>query len=240
MSDPLAADVGAILRLFAGLGRCAPGDAASVALATAGLAPDAVVLDAGCGRGADLPALLAAVPQGRVVAVDLAAPFVDHVRATWCGVQAHVADMLDPPGGPFDLIWSGGAAYGPGVAACLAAWRGALAPGGRVAFSHLCWRKDRPSEVARAFWAVEFPDMADVAALEATIHAAGMRSVVSRWLPDAAWDNYYAPLAARIDTLAPDPDPQMQAVLAGFRAEIAMWRENGADYGYRLTVAECR
>lgn len=230
----------AILRLFDGLDRCAPGDAASVALATAALAPDAVVLDAGCGRGADLPALLAAVPQGRVVAVDLAAPFIDHVRATWPRVQAHVADMLDPPGGPFDLIWSGGAAYGPGVSACLAAWRKVLAPGGRLAFTELCWRGSAVSAQARRFWAADYPAMGDVAALEATIHAAGLRIVASDWLSDAAWAAFYDPVAARIDALAQDPDLQMQAVLSGFRAEIALWRDHGAQYGYRLNVVECQ
>lgn len=228
----------AILRLFGGLERCAPGDPAAVAIATTGLAPDAVVLDAGCGRGADLPALQAAVPQGRVVAVDTAAPFIDHVRATWPRVQAHVADMLDPPGGPFDLIWSGGAAYGPGVPVCLAAWHKVLVPGGRLAFTELCWRGGRASVEARRFWHAEYPDMGDAAALEATIRAAGLRILASDWLSDAVWAAYYTPLAARVEALASDTDPQMRAVLSAFRAEIALWRAHGAEYGYRLNLVE--
>jgi SAM-dependent methyltransferase len=230
----------AILRLFDGLNRCAPGDLAAVAIATAGLAPDAVVLDAGCGRGADLPALLAAVPQGRIVAVDNAAPFIDHVGAHFPRVQAHVADMLDPPGAPFDLIWSGGAAYGPGVSVCLAAWRKRLAPGGRVAFTDLCWRVARPSRAAQAFWAAEYPAMTDAAGLDATIRAEGLRVVASAWLSDAAWAAYYDPVLARMATLEDDSDPQMQAVLSAFRAEIALWRDHGADYGYRLNLVECQ
>jgi SAM-dependent methyltransferase len=226
----------AILRLFDGLDLCAPADAAALGRVLAGLAPDAVVLDAGCGRGADIPALLAAVPQGRVVAVDLAERFVSHVRAAWPGVEAHHADMMAPPGGPFDLIWSGGAVYGPGVAACLGAWRGHLAAGGRVAFTDLCWATAAPSAAARTFWAAEYPDMGDVAALEATIAWAGYRLVQSEWLPASAWAAYYAPVEARMAALADDPDPEMQAVIAGFRAEIDLWRTHGGDYGYRLSV----
>lgn len=226
----------AILRLFDGLSLCAPSDAAALGRVLAGLAPDAVVLDAGCGRGADIPALLAAVPRGRVVAVDLAEPFVNHIRATWPQVQAHHADMMAPPGGPFDLIWSGGAVYGPGVAACLGAWRGHLAAGGRVGFTELCWTRPDPSPAAAAFWAVEYPGMGDVPALEAVIARAGYRQVHAEWLPASAWAAYYAPLEARIAALAADPDPEMQAVISGFRAEIALWRAHGADYGYQLSV----
>jgi SAM-dependent methyltransferase len=230
----------AILRLFDGLDLCAPADAAALGRVLAGLRPDAVVLDAGCGRGADLPALVAAVPQGRVVAVDLAGPFIDHIRATHPRVKAHQADMMAPPGGPFDLIWSGGAVYGPGVAACLGAWRGHLAAGGRVAFTDCCWTTPTSSPAAREFWAAEYPGMGDVSALEAVIAQAGYRLVHAEWLPASAWQAYYAPVAARMDALAGDPDPDMQAVIAGFRAEIALWRAHGADYGYRLSVLETK
>ena len=230
----------AILRLFEGLTLCAPSDAAALGRVLAGLAPDAVVLDAGCGRGADIPALLAAVPRGRVVAVDLAEAFVAHVRASHPRAEAHHAEMMAPPGGPFDLIWSGGAVYGPGVAACLGAWRGHLAAGGRVAFTELCWAVADPSPEARAFWAAEYPDMGDVAALERLVAQAGYRLVHGEWLPPGAWAAYYAPIEARMDALAADPDPAMQAVMAAFRAEIALWRAHGAEYGYRLSVLETR
>ena len=228
----------AILRLFDGLTLCAPADAAALGRVLAGLRPDAVVLDAGCGRGADIPALLAAVPRGRVVAVDLAEAFIAHTRATWPGVEAHAADMMAPPGGPFDLIWSGGAVYGPGVAACLGAWRGHLAAGGRVAFTECCWRTPDPSPAARAFWAAEYPGIGDVPALESVIAQAGFRLVHAEWLPPSAWESYYRPVEAQMDALAADPDPEMQAVIAAFRAEIAVWRAHGADYGYRLSVVQ--
>ena len=223
-----------IFALFAALDRAGPGDAESLrwALGVAGTRPDATVLDAGCGTGADLAVLLAAVPRGRVVAVDSAPAFIDRVRARFPQIEAHVADMADPPGGPFDLIWSAGAVYHLGVARALAAWGGHLRPGGRVAFSDLCWRVSDPPEAARAFWAAEGLDLPDADGLEARVGRAGWQVLGARWLGQAGWAAYYEPLAARLDTFAGDP-----ALVAGFRDEIALWRAHGASYDYRLVVA---
>ena len=223
-----------IFALFAPLDRAGPGDAASLrrALAAAGTPPDAQVLDAGCGTGADLPALLSAVPRGRVVAVDTAAPFIARVRARFAGVEAYVADMAEPPGGPFDLIWSAGAVYHHGVASVLRAWAGHLAPGGRVAFSDLCWRGATAPREARDFWASAGLELPDAAGLEARVTAAGWRVLAAYRLGPAGWADYYEPLAARLDDFDGDP-----ALVAGFRAEIALWRAYGAHYDYRLIVA---
>jgi len=223
-----------IFALFTPLDRAGPGDAASLrwALEVAGTRADARVLDAGCGTGADLPALLAAVPQGSVVAVDTGAPFIERVRARFAGVEAHVADMTNPPGGPFDLIWSAGAVYNLGVAAALKAWAGHLAPGGAVAFSDLCWRVAEPPDEARDFWAREGLNLPDAAGLEAQVTGAGWRVLGTRWLGHAGWAAYYEPLAARLVEFAGDA-----AMIDALRAEIALWRSHGASYDYRLIVA---
>ena len=226
----------AIVRLFDGLTRCAPGHAPTLARAVAHLPPDAHVLDAGCGRGADLPVLLAQVPKGAVTAVDLTPDFITHIRATFPQVRAEVADMLAPPHGPFDLIWAGGSAYGPGVAACLAAWRGQLRAGGRVVFTELCWARPDRSDAAQAFWAQDYPAMGDVAALNQIIADAGWRVMGQEWLPHSAWADYYDPVASRLDAAQPAPDDA--GVLAGFRAEIDIWRQHGVEYGYILTEVE--
>jgi SAM-dependent methyltransferase len=228
-----------ILRLFDGLDLCAPSDPAMLAKVLEGLPPDAAVLDAGCGRGADIAQLLAAVPQGHVTALDLAAPFIAHIRtrfADHANLRAEVADMLAPPGGPFDLIWAGGSAYGPGLAACLDAWRAHLKPGGRVALSDACWTTDTPAPEARSFWAAEYPEMTTTQTLETRIAARGWRIRWAGWLPASAWAAYYIPLEARMDAFA--DDSAMRETLDGFRAEIAIWRAHGDEYGYRLLVLE--
>jgi SAM-dependent methyltransferase len=59
-----------------------------------------VVLDAGCGEGYGL-AKLAEAGASRVVGVDLEAPVVAHVRATYAArdhrIEAHVAELMDLP-----------------------------------------------------------------------------------------------------------------------------------------------
>lgn len=221
-----------LFRLFEGLDRCAPGDAASLIRAARGLPPDAAILDAGCGTGGDLPTLLRLAPQGKVTAIDLAEEFIAGVRARWPEVRAEVADMLDPPPGPYDLIWSGGAIYGPGVGPALAAWRPQLAPGGRVIFTDLVLRGRSASPAVVDFFTAEAVPLRDVAALRAEVEAAGWTVTDGFWLPDAAWDAYYQPIEARMDDLAGDPD--FSEVIAGFRQEIALWRQHGAEYGYYL------
>ncbi|MBA3910452.1 MAG: class I SAM-dependent methyltransferase [Rhodobacter sp.] len=224
-----------IFSLFEGIDRCAPGDAASLTRACAGLAPTARVLDAGCGRGADLPALLALVPEGQVTAIDLAEPFIASIRARFPTVLANVADMTDPPGGPYDLIWSGGAIYGPRIGAAFSAWRARLAPRGRVVFTDLVLRGREVSPEVAGFFSAEGIASRDVAGLKAEVAAMGWRCVDGFWLPDSAWDAYYLPLEQRLDALA--DDSELAEFVAGFRREIAVWRHHGTEYGYYLIVA---
>lgn len=227
-------------RIHCDLPREGPGDRDSLAaaLAVAGIGRDARILDAGCGPGADVAALLEHAPQGHVLAVDAHGPFAEHVAQRFAGdprVSARQGDMLQLSG-PFDLIWSAGAVYGVGITAALAAWRAVLAPGGVVAFSHLCWRgTDRPEE-ARAFWAGEFPDMTDADAVVAEIGRAGWSLCDARFLPPSAWQAYYGPLEARLDVLAADAGPGLAAEIAAHRREIAVWRSCGDSFGYLLCV----
>lgn len=224
-----------ILDLFAGLDRCAPADAASLIRAARGLPQDAAILDAGCGTGGDLETLLTLAPQGRVTAIDLAEEFIAGVRARWPEVRAEVADMLDPPPGPYDLIWSGGAIYSCGIGPALSAWSRHLAPGGRVIFTDLALRGRVASPDVAAFFAAEGVPLRDANALLADVRATGWAVTDSFWLPDSAWDVYYLPLEARMDEIA--GDPAFAEVIPAFRTEIALWRSNGAEYGYMLVSA---
>ena len=228
---------GDIADLFTPLDRAGPGDPASLrwALGVAGTAPGAHVLDAGCGTGADLHALIAVLPDARITAIDTEPRFIERVRARFPAVRALVADMANPQGGPYDLIWSAGSVYQIGIEAALDAWAGNLAPDGRVAFSDLCWRVDDPPAEALAFWAGEGLTLGGPDALEARVCKAGWRVLGARWLGQGGWAAYYEPLVARLDSFQGDA-----ALIAGFRAEIALWRAHGKSYDYRLIVAEPR
>lgn len=228
-------------KLHKGLQREGPGDDGSLdwALTLADVPADGVICDAGCGPGADIPGLLRHVPQGRVEALDLHAGFVDEARARM-GTEPRADIREGDMGaltGPYDLIWSAGALYFLGVEAGLRSWRDALAKGGAVAFSQACWFTDAPSAAARAYWAQEYPDMTDEAAVLAQAEAAGYRVLGSRRLPDAAWEAYFTPMEARIAALRPGADAALCAVLDEAQGEIDTWRAHRDEYGYLLVVA---
>lgn len=229
---------GAFFQIHRGLPREGPGDRASLdwAVRLAGLGPDATICDAGCGPGADIPALLAHVPRGRVHAVDLHEPFVRQIRTRFVAnprVSAEVGDMARLSG-PYDFIWSAGAVYNIGVGRAVEAFRSALRPGGRMAFSHLCWLGPERPEAAVAFWAEEYPQMTDLAAVRQEIALTGARVLGSMTLGPSAWAAYYGPLESRLDALEPAATGAPAEAVAAHRREIAIWRECGDSYGYVL------
>jgi len=191
----------AFFTLHADLPREGPGETADVAWAAevAGLPPDARILDAACGPGGDIGALLRAAPQGHVTAIDLHAPFVDGVRSRW-GSDPRVAPLtgdMTAPEGPFDLIWCAGAVYFLGIEAALCAWVPRLAPAGLIAFSEPCLFTDTPSEGAIDFWD-GYARLTDEAGIAAQVTAAGFETLATRRIGDIAWESYYRPMEARI------------------------------------------
>jgi SAM-dependent methyltransferase len=200
------------------------------------------VLDAGCGPGPASAVLLAALPQARVRAVDTHPPFVEAARARAAALGAAdrfegaVADM-GAETGPFDLIWCEGAIYNLGVEPALRAWRGALAPGGRVVFSDALWLTDAPDPDAVEMWRA-YPGMTDAAGLEAAVARAGFAVLGGFLQPESDWDAYMDALDARLAALDPahEATEGCRAAIAETREEIALWRRCRGQYGYRLLV----
>lgn len=225
----------AFFTLHRGLPREGPGEPSDVAWAAkvAGLSADARILDAACGPGADIAALRAVASQGHVRAVEKVSHFVEEARARTAGdagVEVIEGDMM-AQSGPFDFIWCAGAIYFVGVTQALQAWRGCLAPGGRVAFSQVCWLTDGPPSRAKAFWA-DYADMTDEAGVRARIADAGYEILAERRLSDAAWEAYYGPLDRAIATLRPEADEALAAVLDEAEEEAAVWWEARGSFGY--------
>ena len=222
-------------RIHSELPREGPGEPEDVrwALATAGTPEGARILDAGCGPGGDIAALLE-LPGARITAVDAHAPFIDTLRARYPQVTAIAGDMGTAEG-PFDLIWCAGALYFLGISAGLAAFRPRLAPGGAVAFSEPCLFTDAPSDEVRAFWE-GYPARPE-AALLSEIAGAGYRVLGTRRLSDAAWEAYYGPLEARAAALRPGADPGLMQAITMAEAEAALWHRVKDETGYLLVVA---
>lgn len=221
------------------LPRQGPGLPEDVHWALDHVAAPARVLDAGCGPGADTFTLATALPEARIEAVEMHAPFAEEAAARCAGFGARVVarpgDMYAQPG-PYDLIWCAGAAYFGGVTASLTAWRKALAPDGTVAFSHPVLAADA-SPAAQAFWA-EYPEITDHAGLMRQIAEARYQAIATRPIIGAGWAAYYTPMQARIDgLLARSPSEALKQACSEAQAEIDRWRAAEAEICYLLVVS---
>ncbi|MFZ7089605.1 SAM-dependent methyltransferase [Primorskyibacter sp. 2E233] len=231
----------AFFTLHDDLPREGPGRAEDVAwaLGLGGAMPGARVLDAGCGPGADISALLLAVaPGGHVVAVDAHAPFVHQAERRWgrdSRVTLVTGDMRDVDG-PFDVIWCAGALYFLGLLDGLRVMRDKLRPGGLMCFSEMVVRVPAPDADLRAALEAEYPAIGDQTRLKGMIRAAGLDLIGQKILPRASWEAYFQPMEKRIAQLRPTADEDLAAVLDEAEAEIALWRRYWEQFGYALSV----
>ncbi|MER5965746.1 bifunctional class I SAM-dependent methyltransferase/N-acetyltransferase [Streptomyces sp. NPDC002057] len=238
MSDNASHD--SFFALHHGLPRQGPGSDATTRrlLALCGPLPERPrVLDLGCGPGRSA-LLLAAEAGAEVTAVDLHEPFLAELRRSAAdrGLDGSIhtlrADMgaLPFPDGSFDLVWAESSVFVLGFDRALAEWRRLLAPGGTLVLTECVWTTGEPGPVARAFWEEHYP-LRTVTGNAAAAVAAGYHVLGTFTQPGSDWDEYYGPLAARADA-ADTTRPGMAGAVAGARAEIALRREHGADYGY--------
>ncbi len=229
----------AFFALHRDLPREGPGRAEDVhwALYTAAVPQEARICDLACGPGADTRTLAKARPRARITAIDLQPHFVAAAQALVAPygdrVQVRQGDMADVTG-PYDLIWCAGGLYVLGVTEGLRRWRGALAPGGHVAFSEPCL-PPRPSQAARDFWA-EYPAVSGIEGIRARVEAADYQILGERMVIGGAWSDYYGPLSRRIALLRPGASAGLSRVLDEAETEIARWQAAPDDIAYALLV----
>jgi SAM-dependent methyltransferase len=199
------------------------------------------ILDIGCGPGMQTIAL-AHASQADITAADTHQPFLDDLmrRAALAGVADRIhtcnASMFDLKfDQPFDLLWSEGAIYIIGFERGLRAWRSLLKPGGLIAVTEASWLKPNPPQGPRQFWQEAYPEMGSIEQNLTHLSAAGYRSLGHFTLPASDWwDNYYHPMAARIENLR-KKYPNNPEALAGLDleyAEIELYRQYSDWYGY--------
>ena len=243
-----------ILNLFERLPRQGPGDAASTrrALATFGQVPEgALVVDFGCGTGAPTMELLEGT-DARVAAVDRHAPFLHRLRdrARRRGLEQRLdcicADMARPPfeDRSVDLIWAEGALGAVSFEEALRRWRRLLKPGAGVGVSHLTWLQPPGERAAEAtdFWSIACPEMRTASENAEVARQAGFEVVEAFVLPvNAWWEDYYRPLAVRIDMarLEVTADHPARAQLDAMEREIALYRAHADMYGYVFYLLRC-
>jgi SAM-dependent methyltransferase len=236
--------------IFAGLPRQGPGRPSdtvrALRIAQEWLPSEPRVLDLGCGSGGSTVVLAELLAGPPILAVDRNRDALEALaQAHPERIRALVADLgeIDPDLGPFDLIWSEGAAYTIGLSTALRAWAGLLASGGVLALSELCWlTEDRPPPASR-FWSDGYPAMGTVADATAHIEAAGYVLKESFTLPpESWWELYYTPMEARLAELVSTHvnDAGALGVIENVQAEIDLFRSHGASYGYVFFILQAR
>lgn len=200
----------AVFDFFAGLPQQGPGtrkDSIGVLdRVMDGLPPRPNVADMGCGTGRTTLTLARHLPDARIVAIDLAAPFIRTLRNEVQRqnlddrVRVALADMGSPPirPGSLDLLWCEGAAYIIGFANALSIWRPLLKPSAYCVVSECEWLKDERPDEAVKFWRENYPDMATRKENIAHAEAAGYAVLGTHVLSAEGWDEYYGPIAQAI------------------------------------------
>ncbi|WP_187432207.1 Trans-aconitate 2-methyltransferase [Roseobacter fucihabitans] len=229
----------AFFTLHRDLPREGPGEAADIewAAQVAGLKPDARICDAACGPGADIATLRGVAPQGHITGMDKTDAFIAQARkrrGSDPNVTLSTCDMTALTG-PFDMIWCAGALYFLGTTEGLRGWRHAVAPGGVIVFSEVCWFGEARPAAAVKLWE-EYPAMTDIEGVAAHVQAAGFETLATRRLGDNAWEDYFGPLDARIAQLRPKARGALAQVLDEAEAEAACWRAHRDSFGYLLSV----
>ncbi|MFF6773159.1 GNAT family N-acetyltransferase [Streptomyces sp. NPDC012637] len=231
----------AFFALHHGLPRQGPGSDSTTRrlLSLAGPLPERPrVLDLGCGPGRSA-LLLAAEAGADVTAVDLHEPFLAELRAAAAArgladrirtLRADMGALEQLADGSFDLVWAESSVFVLGFDRALAEWRRLLAPGGTLVLTECVWSTEEPGPEARAFWADAYP-LRTVAGNTAAAVGAGYHVLGTFPQPEGDWDEYYGPLARNADA-ADTSLPGMAEAVAGARAEIALRRDHGGDYGY--------
>jgi SAM-dependent methyltransferase len=234
--------------MFGGMAKLGPGsdDDTNRVLA---LLPDRtyeLVVDAGCGTGRQTLALAKAL-RTVVHGVDVHQPFLDELKGRAHGtdvenlVHLHRMDMIDIASAfnNIDLLWSEGAAYNIGFERALSAWAPAIASGGYLVVSELCWLRDSVSELARDFFQSAYPDMGPAATVTELCERAGYRVLSTYTLPRTAWlDGFYDELGPRATALRNHSDSAVRSFAEQTLLEIGVFQRCIGDYGYVFFVLQ--
>jgi len=240
-ADPIAL-------LFGGMGKLGPGDDRETIHVLRSLPRETfeLVVDAGCGTGRQTLALVDAL-RSPVHALDTYEPFLTDLteRAHEAGVGEfvktrcldieHVAREYQD----VDLLWSEGSAYNIGFAHALESWAPALADGGFLVVSELCWLTEDAPAPARDFFAAGYPDMKTVAKNVEVAEAAGYTVLGTHALPRESWTvGFYDVLRPRAAELATHDDETVRQFADEMHTEIEVFDTCGDSYGYVFLALE--
>ncbi len=202
-----------------------------------------MVLDIGCGPGDQTITIAKTFRDATIMALDTHEPFLDELVKR--SDEARVLDRIEPlrismfdmpfPNEHFDLVWAEGSAYIMGFQNALRSWKRFLKEDGYIGLTELSWLKAAPSEEARRFWSLGYPQMKHMDENRKLIDEEGYELMDMFILPESDWwDSYYTPMEKRINELKGkyQGKPESLAVLEGEMEEIGMYRKHSDEYGY--------
>lgn len=249
LSDPHTFEL--FLEIYGTLPRAGPGSTADT-LRALSLVPNPdprMVLDLGCGPGAQTLVLAEVLPEAGILALDLTPQMVAEARRRCADaglgnrVQVKEGDLLAPgvPAGSQDLIWCEGAIYFAGVKKALAIWKPLLSPCGAVAFTEPVWTHPSPPDDLVAWWREEYPAITDERGVRAAITAAGYKTLGFFVLPaESWWDEYYSPMEVQVRQFLRkhSGDALAAEVAAEAEREIDTFRRFSEFYTYGFFIVQ--
>lgn len=195
------------------------------------------LLEIGCGKGV-ATRVLAQHCEFAITALDNDQSSLDCLQQNLHGLSQDrrvvtvCASMTELPfqQHQFDVIWCEGGAYIMGVEQAFKDWQPFIKDHGYLVISDLVWSTDTPSNELLDFWQQAYPDMVTAKQRIAQARLAGYELIDSFPLSEQAWSDYYQPLQARIDELAPLMPNSKALTDVKTELEIAAKRQGQFDY----------
>lgn len=200
------------------------------------------VLDIGCGPGMQTIELAKNI-NGKITAIDIHKPFLDVLIKK--SVEENVSEKiiarecsmfsLDFEKESFDLIWSEGAIFIIGFSKGIKEWRDYIKTGGYLVVSEVSWLRKDILEEPKNFWESDYPDIKCISDNIKIIEDSGYSPEGHFVLPKSGWWNdYYNPLAERINVLREKyaGNKEAKARLDSTEREIELYRNYSDYYGY--------
>jgi len=244
-------DVNLISEYFSGLERQGPGSPEVTLKAlsfVAGLSPDSLIADLGCGTGGQTMTLAKNAP-GKITGLDLFPRFIElfNENARKHNVHDRVKGIVGSMDNlPFqheelDLIWSEGAIYNIGFEGGLNEWRPYLKTGGYLAVTEASWfTEKRPAEIDN-FWMDAYPEIDLISVKTAQMQRAGYAPIAVFVLPENCWtDHFYSPQVTRREEFLEKykGDKTVEAFIENERREAELYDRYKEYYGYVFYIGK--
>jgi len=199
------------------------------------------ILDIGCGPGG--PTMeLARLSGGFVIGMDNHQSYLNVLeeKINKAGLSERIQAVngsmftMDFPNDSFDIIWAEGSIYIIGFERGLKEWKRFIKPRGFLVVHEMTWLKSNPPKEISDYWKKMYPGITTIPVNLEIIPGCGYMVLGHFPLPeDAWWQEYYHPLAERINMLKAKykDDPVALRILDSEQEEIDLYKKYSEWYG---------